>query len=58
MRRARAVALNDVDRQTLQSWSRSRVLPARRVLRAKIVLLAAADKQDVADQPAYRCVVA
>jgi transposase len=48
MRRARAVALNDVDRQTLQSWSRSRVLPARRVLRAKIVLLAAADKQDLA----------
>ena len=40
MRRAVSILLTDVERQTLQSWSRSRTLPARLVTRAKIVLLA------------------
>ncbi len=40
MRRAVSVVLTDVERQTLQSWSHSRTLPARLVTRAKIVLLA------------------
>ena len=41
MKRARAVVLTDAQRATLQRWSRGRSTPARLVLRAKIVLLAA-----------------
>lgn len=41
MRRAKPVAVSDKDRKTLQRWSRGRRTPARLVLRAKIVLLAA-----------------
>lgn len=40
MRRAVSVVLTDVERLALQSWSRSRTLPARLLTRAKIVLLA------------------
>ena len=42
MRHAVVIELNDSERKTLQSWSRSRTLPARQVTRSKIVLLAAA----------------
>ena len=46
MRRAVCIALTDVERQGLQSWARSRTLPARLVARAKIVLLAGEGKQN------------
>ena len=41
MKRAREINLTDEERKTLQRWSRGRSTPARLVLRAKIVLLAA-----------------
>jgi transposase len=41
MRTARQIELLDVERVTLTKWSRGRSTPARVVLRAKIVLLAA-----------------
>ncbi len=44
MRIAPAIVLSDTDRRTLQRWSRGRSTPTRLVLRAKIVLLAAAGK--------------
>jgi transposase len=44
MRIAPAIAVSDEDRRTLQRWSRGRITAARLVLRAKIVLLAAAGK--------------
>lgn len=44
MRIAPAVVVSNEDRRTLQRWSRGRTTPARLVLRAKIVLLAAAGK--------------
>jgi putative transposase len=40
MRQAVAIELGDDTRTLLQSWARSRTLPARQVTRAKIVLLA------------------
>jgi len=46
MRVARTVLLSDEQREQLQSNARARSLPARVVLRAKIVLLAADGKQD------------
>ncbi len=46
MRHAVCLVLTDVERQTLQSWSRSRTLPARLVTRARIVLLAGEGKQN------------
>ncbi len=46
MRRAVCLVLTDVERQTLESWSRSRTLPARLVMRAKIVLLASEGEQN------------
>ena len=46
MRIARSIVVSDADRQTLQRWARGRSTPARLVLRAKIVLLAAAGKQN------------
>jgi transposase len=42
MRVAQAIVIFDDDRRTLKRWSRGRRVPARLVLRAKIVLLAAA----------------
>jgi transposase len=50
MRVAQAIVISDEDRRTLQRWARGRRAAARLVLRAKIVLLAAAGKlnQDIA----------
>jgi transposase len=42
MRVAQAIVISDEDRRTLRRWARGRTTPARLVLRAKIVLLAAA----------------
>ena len=47
MRVAPTVTLTDPQRQTLEQWARGRSLPARQVERARIVLLAAADRQDL-----------
>ena len=44
MRIAPTVVISDADRPTLEKWSRGRTTPARLVLRAKIVLLAAAGR--------------
>jgi DNA-binding NarL/FixJ family response regulator len=44
MRIAPAIVVSNEDRRTLQRWSRGRTTPARLVLRAKILLLAAAGK--------------
>jgi transposase len=44
MRIAPAIVVSNEDRRTLQRWSRGRTTPARLVLRARIVLLAAAGK--------------
>lgn len=44
MRVAPVIEISEEDRRTLQRWSRGRRSPARLVLRAKIVLLAAAGK--------------
>src|SRR5207249_6786878 len=41
MRVAPQIELTDFERQTLEKWARGRSTPARLVLRAKIVLLAA-----------------
>jgi transposase len=52
MKAAPVITLSDVERRTLESWSRGRRTPARLVLRAKIVL-AAADgtmNKDIAEQ--------
>lgn len=46
MRVAVAIELTDKERATLTKWSRGRSTPARLVLRAKIVLLAAAGRQN------------
>ena len=48
MRVAPRVYLTDEQRQTLEQWARGRSLPARRVERAKIVLLSAAGLRDIA----------
>lgn len=52
MRVASPVVVSDSERQTLQRWSRGRSTPARVVLRAKIILSAAAGmrNQDIAQQ--------
>src|SRR5437667_12674893 len=47
MRVAPQVILTDEERRTLQQWSRGRSLPSRQVERARVVLLAAAGKQDL-----------
>ena len=44
MRVAKVIKISDDERQTLQKWARGRSTPARLVLRAKIVLAAAAGK--------------
>jgi transposase len=46
MRRAPTITLTDDELRTLEAWSRGRRTQARLVLRAKIVLLAAAGKQN------------
>ena len=46
MRVAIAVTLTDEQRRTLQRWSRGRSTPARSVMRARIVLLAAEGKMN------------
>ena len=47
MRVAPAVVLTEDQEQTLQQWARARSLPARQVQRARVILLAAAGKQDL-----------
>ena len=46
MRVAPKITLTDEVRQTLESWSRGRRTPARQVLRSRIVLAAAEDKEN------------
>jgi transposase len=46
MRIAQAVVISETERRVLRRWSRGRSVPARLVLRAKIVLLAAAGKMN------------
>ena len=46
MRIARSIIVSDSDRLTLHRWARGRSTPARVVLRARIVLLAAEGKQN------------
>lgn len=48
MRRAIPIMLTDVERQQLTRWATGRRTEARRVLRAKIVLMAAADQENKA----------
>ncbi len=52
MRIAVAITLTDEERKTLETWKRGRSTPARLVLRAKIVLLAAAgwENQAIAEE--------
>ena len=47
MRVAPAIVLTEDQERTLQQWSRGRSLPARQVERARVILLAAAGKQDL-----------
>lgn len=47
MRVAPHVVLTDEQQRTLQQWARGRFLPSRQVERARVVLLAAAGKQDL-----------
>lgn len=47
MRVAPAIVLTEDQERTLQQWSRARSRPARQVERARVVLLAAAGKQDL-----------
>jgi len=46
MKTAPVINLSDTERKTLETWSRGRSTQARRVLRAKIVLLAAEGKSN------------
>ncbi len=50
VRRAIPITLTDEERTTLVAWSRSRIAPARQVMRARIVLLAASglENQEIA----------
>jgi len=47
MRVAPRVALTEDEERTLRQWARGRSLPALQVERARVVLLAAAGKQDL-----------
>jgi transposase len=47
MRVAPQIVLTQDQKQTLQQWARGRSLPARKVERARVVLMAAAGKQDL-----------
>ena len=46
MRVAPQITLDDKERKILQQWSRGRSTPTRLVLRARIMLLAAKNKQN------------
>jgi transposase len=52
VRVAPKIVVNDEDRQTLDRWARGRSTPARLVLRARIILLAAEGKEnkDIAEE--------
>ncbi|HEX4130198.1 MAG TPA: helix-turn-helix domain-containing protein, partial [Pirellulales bacterium] len=52
MKRASPIALSEEERSVLRRWSRGRSTPARLVLRARIVLAAAAGRmnQDIAEE--------
>src|SRR5450432_3993999 len=52
MKSARSITLTTEERRTLLRWSRGRSTPARQVLRAQIVLLAAEGRmnQEIAEQ--------
>jgi transposase len=52
MRRACEIVLSDEERITLQRWARGRRTPARQVLRARIVLLAANGHRNIDIAPA------
>ncbi|MGB9120335.1 MAG: IS630 family transposase [Candidatus Angelobacter sp.] len=54
MRVAPAITLDQQQRNQLQAWARGRSLPQRQVERAKIILLAAAGKQDIEIAAALR----
>ena len=47
MRIAPRVVLTEDQKRTLHQWARGRSLPTRQVERARVVLLAAAGKQDL-----------
>jgi transposase len=47
MRVAPTVTLGEEQQNTLEQWARGRSLPARMVERSRIILLAAAGKQDL-----------
>ena len=55
MRVAPKIELGEKDRAELETWSRSRTLPARQVGRAKILLLAADGQEDIAIAAAAGC---
>lgn len=55
MRVAPKIELSMAERAALEAWSRSRTLPARQVIRAKILLRAADGQQDVAIAAAVGC---
>jgi len=57
MRVASAVVLSEAERETLERWSRGRSTPARLVLRAKIILSAAAGtrNEEIARQVGTSC---
>ena len=55
MRVAPKIELGEADRAELETWSRSRTLPARQVGRAKILLLAADGQEDIAIAAAAGC---
>ena len=57
MRVAPAITLDQQQRNQLQVWARGRSLPQRQVERAKIILLAAAGKQDIEIAAALRMIV-
>jgi transposase len=52
MRRACEIVLSDEERKTLQRWARGRSTPARQVLRARIVLMAADGHDNIDIAPA------
>jgi len=55
MRRAPEIKLSESQTEQLQAWSRSRTLPHRQVLRARVLLRAAAGEQDLAIAAALGC---
>ena len=51
MRQACEITLSDEERATLERWARGRSIPARQVMRARIVLLAAEGKRNIEIAP-------